>query len=48
MIIKTYQSPLEIFDLLNEFENIFPKELPNVLPPMREIQHTIDLIPRAS
>ena len=31
--------------MLKEFADLFPKELPNGLPPLREIQHQIDLIP---
>jgi hypothetical protein len=38
-------SPLvEIQALLDEFSDIIPEELPKVLPPMRNIQHAIDLV----
>ena len=40
--------PKEAHDLLEEFSDVFPKELPSVLPPMRDIQHQIDLVPGAS
>ncbi|CAI9115397.1 OLC1v1016296C1 [Oldenlandia corymbosa var. corymbosa] len=33
--------------LLQEYEDIFPEELPNELPPIRGIEHQIDLIPGA-
>ncbi|XP_078431099.1 uncharacterized protein LOC144702944 [Wolffia australiana] len=33
---------------ISEFGDVFPDELPSGLPPMRYIQHTIDLIPGAS
>lgn len=31
--------------ILNEFSYITPDELPPALPPMRDIQHTVDLMP---
>lgn len=37
--------PGRIGELLQEFEDITPKELPDGLPPIRDIQHQIDLIP---
>jgi hypothetical protein len=40
--------PREAQGLLQEFSDVFPQELPSVLPPMRDIQHRIDLIPGAS
>ncbi|RVX07636.1 Transposon Ty3-I Gag-Pol polyprotein [Vitis vinifera] len=32
--------------ILDDFSDLWPAELPNELPPMRDIQHAIDLIPR--
>jgi hypothetical protein len=34
--------------LLQDFSHVFPQELPSVLPPMRDIQHRIDLVLGAS
>jgi hypothetical protein len=37
-----------ITNLLQEFKDIFPTEIPPGLPPLRGIEHQIDLIPGAS
>ncbi|ONH94846.1 hypothetical protein PRUPE_7G034800 [Prunus persica] len=37
--------PKELIPLLQEFNDVIPEELPDGLPPMRDIQHCIDLIP---
>lgn len=41
-------TPPEVEALLSEFCDLAPMELPNHLPPMRTIQHRIDLEPGAS
>ncbi|KAH7565561.1 hypothetical protein JRO89_XS09G0227400 [Xanthoceras sorbifolium] len=40
--------PYKVQPLLSQFQSLFPDELLATLPPMREIQHNIDLIPGAS
>ena len=40
--------PTNICKILDDFSDLWPAELPNQLPPMRDIQHAIDLIPGAS
>jgi hypothetical protein len=34
--------------LLQEFQDVFPKEMPNELPPIRGIDHQIDFVPGAA
>ena len=40
--------PPAVTNLLQEYEDVFPPEIPPGLPPMRGIEHQIDLIPRAT
>ncbi|XP_019451839.1 PREDICTED: uncharacterized protein LOC109353938 [Lupinus angustifolius] len=40
--------PQFLKDFLDEFNDVFPKEVSNGLPPLRGIKHHIDLIPGAS
>ena len=37
--------PLEVKNLLDDFVDMVPDELPSELPPLRDIQHAIDLVP---
>jgi hypothetical protein len=39
--------PPAVADLLQEYADVFPKDLPPGLPPLRGIEHQIDLIPGA-
>ncbi|KAK1596210.1 hypothetical protein QYE76_018549 [Lolium multiflorum] len=39
--------PSSLLSLLKEFHDVFPDELPHGLPPLRGIEHRIDLIPGA-
>jgi hypothetical protein len=40
--------PRDITNLLQKFKDVFPAEIPPGLPPLRGIEHQIDLIPGAS
>ena len=37
--------PLEVKNLLDDFVDMVPDELPSELPPLRDIQHAIYLVP---
>ncbi|KAG7556876.1 Integrase catalytic core [Arabidopsis suecica] len=39
--------PPEILELLERFKEVFPEEIPPGLPPIRGIEHQIDLVPGA-
>lgn len=41
-------APAAFLELLTEFQDVFPSELPNGLPPLRDIQHCIDLVPNST
>ena len=40
--------PSVVVSLLQEYEELFPEEVPRGLPPLRGIEHQIDFIPGAS
>ena len=37
--------PMQVQELLNEFSDVFPKDLPAGLPPHRQLDHRIELVP---
>ena len=45
--LDTYLSS-SIVSLLQEFEDVFPEEIPKGLPPIRGIEHQIDFVPGAT
>lgn len=40
--------PAEVRDLIDQYMDVFPADLPSRLPPFRGIEHQIDLVPGAS
>ena len=42
---ESVEIPEEVKPVLEEFRDVFPEELPTELPPLRDIQHQIDLVP---
>ncbi|KAI4299937.1 hypothetical protein L6164_033357 [Bauhinia variegata] len=40
--------PPSVVSILQDFEDVFPKEVPNGLPPIRGIEHQIDFVPGAA
>lgn len=40
--------PTTLQQLLHQFKDVFPEELPSQLPPLRDVQHAIDLVPGSS
>ena len=37
--------PEQVQSILNEFSDIFPRDLPAGLPPQRDVDHRIELVP---
>ena len=44
-MVECNNIPEEVVPLINEFSDVFPDELPDGLPPLRDIQYHIDLEP---
>ena len=45
--VQTCALPISLLSIFKEFGDVFPDELPPGLPPLRGIEHRIDLIPGA-
>jgi hypothetical protein len=43
--VPALERPPDVSDLLTEFQDVIPDDLPDELPPLRDIQHAIDFIP---
>lgn len=43
--LLTSSLPSSISSLLQDFEDVFPENIPNGLPPLRGIEHQIDFVP---
>ena len=47
-LIKLNKISIEVKELLTEFLDVLVNDTPNEFPPLRDIQHHIDLSPGAS
>lgn len=45
---QTYKVPKHLEHVLDEYDDVFPQDLPPGLPPIRGIEHQINLVPGAS
>lgn len=45
---RFFNVPTAFSNIVRQFEDVFPDDLPEGLPPLRDIQHRIDLVPDAA
>ena len=45
--VKEVQAPKAVQEVLDDFKNVMPAELPKRIPPKRKVDHAIELEPRA-
>jgi hypothetical protein len=46
--LESLHIPSEIQQHMLHFDDVFPYDLPNALPPVRDIQHCIEIVPSSS
>ena len=43
--VKTHRYTTILYSLMSEFRDVFPDDLPDGLPPSREVDHPIEVLP---
>ena len=42
------EAPKLVQEIIDEYQDVFPSDLPAGLPPLRDIQHQVDLVPMSN